>query len=178
MSNSERIKEKLRKLLELARQGVGGEKDNAQSVLDKLLKKHDLTLDDLDPDFAPVELCEFSFDDKLERDLLLQVTFSVLQTNSIMRRKERGNSKKLRIKMTKAQYLEVDLAFGLYREAFKKEQRRLYLAFVHKNNLVGQTRDDDTDVQSKPSELSKEDVDAIISMMGAIKTTNVRKALS
>lgn len=42
--SAEHIKAKLRKLLELARQGVGGEKDNAQSILGKMLTKHGLTL--------------------------------------------------------------------------------------------------------------------------------------
>ena len=173
-AHTEQIKKKMRKLLELARKGVGGEKDNAQSVLNKLLAKHELTLDDLDPEFAPVEIFEFSFDDKIELDLLFQVIFSVIQTDSVMHRKQRSNSKKLIVKITKAEYLEIRLAFDLYREAFKKEQKRLYLAFIHKNNLVEESENDN---ESKPSELSKEDVAAIIAMMNAIKTTNIYKPL-
>lgn len=178
MPNTERIKEKLRKLLELARQGVGGEKDNAQSILDKLLTKHGLTLDDLDPDVAPVESCEFRFGDKWEYDLLIQVIYLVLQTQTIFYREERRNSKKFCIKATKARKLEIDLAYNLYREALKKEQQRLFVAFIHKNRIFGPGADkDDTDVSSKQSEMPKEDVAAIIAMMGAIKTTHVRKAL-
>lgn len=178
MPNTERIKDKLRKLLELSRQGVGGEKDNAQSVLDKLLTKHGLALDDLDPDVAPVESCEFRFDDKWEHDLLIQVVYSVLQTLTITYREEHKNSKKYCIKATKAQKLEIDLAYGLYREAFKKEQERLFVAFIHKNRLFGPDAEkDDSDTKTEIHELSKEDVAAIVAMMGAIKTIHVRKAL-
>lgn len=178
MPNDEKIKEKLRKLLELTRQGVGGEKDNAQSVLDKLLRKHGLVLEDLDPECAPVEPYEFSFKDEVERDLLHQVIYSVLQVSSVFIREQHANSKKVCIKVTKAQKLEIDLAFGLYREAFKKEQQRLFLAFIHKNRLCGPGLDkDDAEKAPKSSTLSKEDVEAIIAMMGAIKTTHIYKAL-
>lgn len=178
MPNIERIKEKLRKLLELTRQGVGGEKNNAQSVLDKLLKKHSITLEDLDPECAPVEPYEFSFKNEVERDLLHQVIYSVLQVSSVFVRDQHANSKKVCIKVTKAQKLEIDLAFEVYRIAFKKEQQRLFLAFIHKNRLCGPGLDkDDAEKAPKPSLLSKEDVEAIITMMNAIKTTRVHKAL-
>ena len=41
-------KERLKKLYALALRGVGGEKEQAQAILDKLLKKYAMTLDDLD----------------------------------------------------------------------------------------------------------------------------------
>jgi hypothetical protein len=178
MKNDERIKEKLRKLLELARQGVGGEKDNAQSILVKLLKKHGIQLDDLDPECSTVEPHEFSIKDEMDRDLLHQVIYAVLQTSSVQVRIERGNSKKVCIKITKAQKLEIDLAFGVYREAFRNEQRKLFLAFINKNKLFGPGLEkEDAERAPKRSPLSKEDAAAILAMMGAIKTTHIHKAL-
>ncbi len=41
-------KERLKKLYALAMRGVGGEKETAQAILDKLLKKYAMTIDDLD----------------------------------------------------------------------------------------------------------------------------------
>lgn len=38
-------KERLKKLYALALRGVGGEKEQAQAILDKLLKKYAMTLD-------------------------------------------------------------------------------------------------------------------------------------
>lgn len=178
MPNTERIKGKLRKLLELARQGVGGEKDNAQSVLDKLLTKHGLTLDDLDPDIATVEPFEFSFKDELERDLLHQIMHHVLQSSKLSVRVERGNSKRVCIKITRAEKLEIDLAFDIYRKAFRKEQERLFIAFINKNNLRGPGLDEE-DKKDAPAPLnvSEEDLMAIATMMMAIKQTRVYKAL-
>lgn len=174
--SAEHIKAKLRKLLELARQGVGGGKDNAQSILGKLLTKHGLTLDDLDPEYAEVCECEFKFGNALERKLLLQVIFTVLNVTTIPVRDDHKNSKTLCIKATRAQKLEVDLAWSLYRDAFTKEQDRLLKAFIHKNNLYGPD-DMEDEAPREPSKLSKEDVAAIVAMMGAIKETRVHKAL-
>lgn len=174
--SAEHIKAKLRKLLELVRQGVGGEKDNAQSILSKLLKKHGLTLDDLDPEYAEVCECEFKFGNALERKLLLQVIFTVLNVTTILGREEHKNSKVLCIKATRAQKLEIDLAWSLYREAFTKEQDRLLIAFIHKNHLYGPDGGE-SKTSPEPSKLSKDDITAIVAMMGAIKETHVHKAL-
>lgn len=176
MPNAEHIKAKLRKLLELARQGVSGEKDNAQSVLDKLFKKHGLTLDDLDSEYAEVCECEFKFGNALERKLLLQVLFTVLNVSSIPVRRDHRNSKTLCVEATRAQALEIDLAWSLYREAFTKEQDRLLIAFIHKNRLHG-SDEVKGEPPHEPIKLSKEDLAAIVAMMAAIKTTHVRRAL-
>ena len=91
MSDTEKIKAKLIKLFALARQGVGGEKENAKSVLDKLLTKHGLTLEDLDSEQAETIQCEFKFADALERKLLLQVIFTALNVFSIPVRDDHKN---------------------------------------------------------------------------------------
>ena len=44
---SEKVQAKLRKLQALAERGVGGEKETAKRMLEKLLARHGLTLDDL-----------------------------------------------------------------------------------------------------------------------------------
>jgi hypothetical protein len=176
MSDKDRIKSRLQKILELARQGVGGEKDNAQSVLDKLLKNHGLSLEDLERE--ELEVCEFSYRDALEKDLLKQVLYSVLQVSSLSVRVESGNSKKMAIKATKAQKLELELAYGLYRESFKKEQDRLFRAFIHKNKLYGPGLPEEDAVSAPaPRQMSKEDELAIAIMMTAMKTTHLHKAL-
>lgn len=177
MPNTEKIKTKLRKLLELARQGVGGEKDNAQSVLEKLLSKHGLTLEDLDSEQAEVVQCEFKFSDAQERKLLLQVIFTVLNASTIPVRDDHKNSKTLCLKATRAQALEIDLAWGLYRESFKKEQERLFVAFLHKNELFGPDNKDADEKIPEPSKLSKEDIQSIAFMVMGMKKTQVYKAL-
>lgn len=41
-------KERLKKIYNLSLKGVGGEREQAQAILDKLLKKYELSLDDID----------------------------------------------------------------------------------------------------------------------------------
>lgn len=176
MNSEDRIKAKMRKLLELVRQGVGGERENAQSMLEKLLKKHDLTLEDLDSEKAEVGLYEFAFNDKLEKKLLTAVMHFVLQAKTIMVRNDHKNSKKICIQVTKAQKLEIDLAYGVYREVFKKEQQNLFLAFIHKNHIFGPDENDDKE-NDTPSKLTKEDLMSIAFMMQGMRTTHVNKSL-
>ncbi len=46
----EKHKAKARRLLELAKRGVGGEQENAQRMLDELLAKHGISIDEIDAD--------------------------------------------------------------------------------------------------------------------------------
>ncbi len=46
---SQKLQIKLRKIYELSQRGVEGEKENAQKMLNELLKKHNLSIDDIFP---------------------------------------------------------------------------------------------------------------------------------
>lgn len=174
-----RIKAHLQKLLNLARTGVGGEKDNAASILGKLLKKHNLTLDDLDPEGAPVTLFEFSYKNELEHKLLMQVVFNILNVSVVSGKSHpHRNGRKVLIEMTRAQKLEVDLAYGLYRDAFRKEQERLLKAFVHKNNLYGPSPQTDLAAPPPPPPMAPEELATILAMIEAIKPTTVHRAIA
>lgn len=172
-----KIQERLRKLLALARQGEGGEKANAQSILDKMLKKHGLRIEDLDPERLERGLCKFSYGNELEYQLLLQVIFNVLGASSIHGVKGPGNRKTFEVLVTRAQGLEIDLAWSIYRDAFRLEQQRLLEAFVHKNRLYGARDASVPPEKASGHESSKEDTQAILAMMRAIKPTQVYKAI-
>ena len=64
--------EMLKKLLALSKQGVGGEKINAEALLNKLLKKHGLTIEDID-DEEEIKQWDVHFNTDFERKLIYQV---------------------------------------------------------------------------------------------------------
>lgn len=51
---SQKIVDRLNKLLKLAEQGVGGEKTTAQKMLDKMLIKHGLSISDISDESTEV----------------------------------------------------------------------------------------------------------------------------
>lgn len=122
------------KLLTLAKEGVGGERENAETLLDELLKRHGLTRGDLERADEPVRLYEFSVANKLDRELLFQIAFSVLAVNTCT---SRGKRSKVSIEMTAAQHAEVSLAFDIYRAQWRVETNRLMHAFIIKHELFG-----------------------------------------
>ena len=64
-------KERLKKLHALAMRGVGGEKEQAQKILEKLMQKYGISLNDLDEE----QIREFDivYHGEIARKLLLQV---------------------------------------------------------------------------------------------------------
>jgi len=68
MSKSEKkLKEKLIKLLKLAEQGAGGEKVNAQNILENLLKKHGFSISDINDESN--DFYSFKYKNNLEKNV-------------------------------------------------------------------------------------------------------------
>ncbi len=177
--SQERIRAKLLKLLALARHGVGGEKENAASVLDKLLAKHSLTIEDLDDAAEERKTCWFKPAGKSERDLLGQCVHATVAGWDGTTWKAK-NSRTLRgYDLTRAEYMQVALMFDVHRRALKKhieKQRKLaVISYIHTNEIFP-AKDDDK--PAKPSSLSEEDVMQIVSMMRGMEPTPVHRAIA
>jgi hypothetical protein len=177
MSDQGRIKSKLQKLLALARQGVGGEKDNAQSVLNKLLAKHGLTIEDLDDAGEPRTTRWFKFKGEQEGVLLTHCVLATLggtwDKSSWRRgRGERGYD------LTNAEFAQVDLLFSIHRralaEVIAKQLKSVMLAYLSTNHLYSQ--DDDSD--GAADVLPPEDLQAILGVMAGLRPTPVHRAIT
>jgi len=164
------LRSKLAKLLALARQGIDGERVNAQEVLDRLLTEHGLRVSDIEGD----EEREFSFryTDKWDRKLAIQTVCRVLQRRTGLY--SYGRSKAFYATMTVAQSLEVDLTLNVYRKAFEKERERLWLAFIQKHRLFPPSPGEDED-PNEP-ELTREEAAALVSMMRVMSDVTVPRA--
>lgn len=128
-------KERLLKLLAMRDRGFGGEAENAELLLNKLLKKNGLTESDLtDGDFCKSPRT-FKFSAKIERRLLVQIVSAVVDQwdGSTFCRKNRP--KEIVFELTDPQFAEVTVLFSLYRDALYKTLDRAYRAFVQANNI-------------------------------------------
>lgn len=166
------IKEKLRKLLSLAERGIGGEKLNAETKLNALLKKHNLTLSDISDEIK--EPFWFKYKGEFEKKLLSQVFISVAG-RGVRVGTNRHQRSKLGAELTKCQSLEVDMLFDLYRVSLKEELELTLEAFVNRNNIFSKIDGDYEDEDPTKEELER--ALRVAERMSSVEKTEVQKRL-
>lgn len=146
--------ELLQKVRNLAQQGVGGEAENAQKLLDKLMSKYEITEADLDSE--EVTTHDFWFTGKYERKLLLQVVHKVTgsltyykYTNTLTGRSRRN---KIGVNLTESQFIEVSFLFDFYKELYYEELYYFQKAFIAKHRIYNE------DPSTYPDDSSTEDL--------------------
>ena len=70
------IPERLKGVYALALNGVEGEKQSAKKILDKLLEKYNLSIEDIEEE--QVEIFAFTYRGKWQKSLLIQIAYKVL----------------------------------------------------------------------------------------------------
>jgi len=168
--NTDKARERMLKLLALARRGEGGERDNAQRFLDHMLQKHGLTLDDLEDQEQPSSWQKFSYGTSMDRRLLEQVLFKVLKVDSFKFRQGRMS---FEVCVTKAQHIEVELYYQAYRAELQSVLEHTYVAFVQRNEIFSDLGCDD----DKPSRFTEEDLEQIMALMSAMPRTQVHRQI-
>lgn len=176
----DRIRARLQKLLALARRGEGGEAANAQSALDKLLAKHGITLADLDDEAAPMETRWFTTKTEYEKALLTNCIATVVGGERAMKSWVMKRKKGLvGYDLTAGEHAQAALVFDIHLAAFRQfmeqQQKTATIAYIQKNRLFP------SDAEDRPrgkSDLSLEDIEAIVAMMGRMRPTTVHKAIA
>lgn len=126
-------KDRLERLLQLAKRGVGGEAETAETMLNRMLAEHGLTIADLEGHEEPT-WHEFKPSGTYGVDLLIQTVCKVTGSSTISTGKRKGSKSKF-IKLTKAQAAEVHVAYSVYTRAFQAEIDALMLAFINVNDI-------------------------------------------
>ena len=138
--SSDNIKELAQKLQALAERGEEHERKLAKAKLERLLNKYDLSSEELLENYESVY--EFSYKNKFERKLILQIAYKVCDSipefynyrNAISNRKCRNL---IGVKCTKVQSIEIEFLFEFYSELLKKEVDFFVGAFIQKHELFG-----------------------------------------
>ena len=126
------IKQKLKKIQQLAERGEAGEKDNANRLLKELLKKYRLTIEDLFEDEKKHYTIKYRH--RWEKTLLFQIYAKVLNKTTINYMKEKYHSR-VTFELTPSEYAEIKLLFDIYRKTFKEEIGVLVDAFISKHEI-------------------------------------------
>lgn len=155
--NHEDQVERLKKVYALALKGSDGEKDAAAALLDKLLKKYNIS----EADLSDVNVQDFhvEYHGKEQLKLLVQVVYKVTNNDScitpLYSKSRRRCQTKVNVECTKAQIVDIRLLFDFYTHLFNEEKDMFLTAFVHKHQLYGQPKPGDEKRQYSVDDLIK-----------------------
>lgn len=169
------MKEKLKKIYALAMQGKDGEKEAAKKLLDKLLKKHNISIEELEysekEDYFVIE-----YHDKFELRLLVQVVYKITGGNNVFDyRLSSGRLSKVKVWVLckKSQLIEIEFLFDFYKKLFKKEQKYLLSAFIQKHEIFP----NEPAADSEPHRYTDEELHKIFSMANGLSDETPHKQL-
>lgn len=160
------MQERLKKIYALAMQGVGGEKEAAAELLEKLTKKYGVSIEELDEE--KISSFEMEFHGDIEKRLLVQVVYKVTgKSGNVykMRYTESGRLCKTKssVRCTEAQKIEIEFLFDFYKRLFEKEKEYLLKAFIQKHRIFGVCDNDEAQ-----DEISREELLKIMNMAAGL----------
>jgi hypothetical protein len=133
---NQKLQDKLQKLLALAKRGVGGEKVNAEKFLDQLLKKHNLTIDDIDQDNFKKRY--FKYTNKENKTILNHVINKVLELREYDLYTIKG-FREFMVKITDYENIQIIELYDFHSTQLAKEKKQilndLCNAYIQKHQL-------------------------------------------
>ena len=168
----QRIKEHLLKIYRLTQQGVGGEKENANRILERTLRKHNLKLEDLLQQETVTEKW-FDFKSNAQRYLIIQIIGTVRQESKVAYMQGRHTlAHKVGFRLTNIQIVMADMLVAAYVPALANEERKhLLVAFLAKHNLLSKAGPGEKD------SLMDYDIDEILRQARRMDSVTVRQQL-
>ena len=167
----------LKKILALAKEGVGGERKNAEEIINKLLKENKISVTDLEGHVESEEFFKFHFGNENEELLACQVIYKVANKNSFQFYRGHGNAKYFHAKLKPSQYLQAEYLYGVYLDEMRKEMKALSLAFILRNKIYSEEIASPKEVNNAKS-YSDEEKERINRILDAQVVVPVNKALA
>lgn len=173
-----------RKLNELAKRGVGGEKENAQAKLESVMKRYNITIEDIEGNER------FDFDFELKKDIpikfIRQVLCSIVGNISkygcqIYQYKYVRKRKHICRKITSIEpqhFSEFIAKVSVLWEHYQKESARFYSAFIQANHIYEKVDPDlEDELNYEKNEKSLEESMRLASLIGGIEKKNFNKQI-
>lgn len=143
----------LKKIRALAERGVGGEADNAEEILRRLMEKYGVSEDELNEEERRRH--DFEYHGKEQEKLLRQVVFKVTggyAYNLVYNATGSKVKTKLGADCTAAEKVEIEFLFDFYTRLWERERAAFLSAFIQKHRIFA-IRDD-----IEPQKLSREEL--------------------
>lgn len=144
----------LRKLKALADQGVGGEKTNAQHMLQKLMARHGISSEALEE--AQVKKHRIEVSEKYQVGVLSQCILKVMGKNYPIYEVGSSDGKQYTSwECTLAQFIEVKAYYDFYYPLWEQEVKAFYFAFVQKHQILPFNASQMSSSEMDPAEVKK-----------------------
>lgn len=160
----ESIKSKVLKLQALAERGENGEARNAKRLLDQLLEKYGVTLEDIVG--AQDEVDRYVFNVKENGyglTLFIQCYFKVTGNK---RMSYGQNRRYITVELTKLQYVELkslyDWHYKQHSKEIKRMQKEFTEAYIQKHKIFSQRENDS---ESEDKELTPDDIERLLRVL-------------
>ena len=170
MAEENKLKDKLLKLLALSERGIGGEAANAEAMLHKLLKDHDMDMSDITDPSDELTYIFVNYKTRYEKKLFTQICYKVFNSNDFDTYKKTNQSGKIGTEATPAQCAEIATLYSIYRKAFKKECDVFYNAFLQKNRIFPEN-------SANPNYIPTEDDLRAAQMADSLNRVNIHKQI-
>ena len=123
--------EVIKKLKALKDRGIGGEKENAAKLLEKLMKKYNITEEEIKNE--ETKIVWVNLRNKAEERICSQILYAYFD-NADLRQRYKDRTKCF-VELTAAQEIEFKYMLSIYLESFYKEQDVFISAFIQKNKI-------------------------------------------
>ena len=140
MTEREELLKRLERVKALAERGVGGEKENAEALLKRLMEKYEISDEDIEDTSTRTYFIRYQT--QWERKLLHQIAYMHLGSGhsfGCVGTYTNRSRKKVGVECTPAQYIEIEADYEFFRTAMEEEMSIFYTAFISKNNLLHAT---------------------------------------
>lgn len=176
------IDPKLLKIIALAREGIGGEKENAIDIVKQICKSQDLDFDDV---MQSTDEKEYMLDvgpkNKFECDIVAQVCWRFAITDNHPGLKWNKREKVFFYTTTPGRHIETVNAANVYLKSFRKERNKftedLVAAFVSKHKLYSQLTKKDDNVVDVPPPSDPSRVFRLMALRDGMDEVTIQKAL-
>lgn len=140
------LAKKLKRLAEES--SFKSERENAQRALDELMKKRGITKSELEQIEKDWHSFSFRMD---EKELFIQTILSVVGANirNIIKKTTAD------LEITKAEAVEIDIKFDVFRRLYKDERELFFATFCTKHRLHDMDAETEGEVEMTPERLQK-----------------------
>lgn len=162
---TERLRNLIEKLQVLSDRGEAGEAQVAKEKLELILKKYNITIDELAKDEEKQDRV-FTYKDKWDQKLIVQIVAFYLgrmKAKEAMINTNPTNST-ITFSLTHEIFIDVSQTLEICREDFQKEMNVMFIAFVQRHNLGI------SDKTSKDRKLNPDMMGKVLNMMGSMST--------
>lgn len=167
-----KILELVKKIKALADRGVGGEKENAQATLARLMEKYNLSETDIENEKKI--RCEFRYKNEIEERLIWQIIGSVTLSKGYSAPTD-TRRKVFWKNLTASEKIEIELKWSIYKKLWSEELEVFYHAFVVQNNIFNPSIAPKQDLPETPEERAK--LRRIYEMAESVKKAEIHKQL-